>query len=167
MERHFTVTGFVCEGDRTLLHWHKKLRIWLPPGGHIDPDEDPVQAAVREVLEETGILAEVVPHVAPLPFSNVAQIATPLVIICADVDEGPHQHIDMSYALRPVPGAPRQEPDGDHGFIWVTEEQLRRDEPLPVASCGVDINVEEDVRVLGLRAIELVRASARNPEPRT
>jgi 8-oxo-dGTP pyrophosphatase MutT (NUDIX family) len=131
--------------------------LWLPPGGHIDPDEDPVQAVVREVLEETGIVAEVVPHVAPLPFTNVAQIATPLVIICADVDEGPHQHIDMSYALRPVAGAARQEPDGDHGFIWVTEDQLRRDLPLPVASCGVDIKVAEDVRMLGLKAIELVR----------
>ena len=86
MERHFTVTGFVCEGDRTLLHWHKKLQLWLPPGGHVDPNEDPVQAVLREVLEETGIVAEVVPHVAPLPFSNVAQIATPLVIICADVE---------------------------------------------------------------------------------
>ena len=36
MHRHFTVSGFVVEGDGTLLHWHKKLRIWLPPGGHID-----------------------------------------------------------------------------------------------------------------------------------
>jgi hypothetical protein len=82
-----------------------------------------------------------------------------MVIICADVDEGPHQHIDMSYALRPVAGTARQEPDGDHGFIWVTEEQLRRDEPLPVASCGVDMPVAEDVRVLGLQAIALVRAA--------
>ncbi|HYM15755.1 MAG TPA: NUDIX domain-containing protein [Dehalococcoidia bacterium] len=165
MERHFTVTGFLCDGDRTLLHWHKKLRMWLPPGGHIDANEDPVQAVVREVLEETGIVAEVVPHAAPLPFANVAQIATPLVIICADVPDGPHQHIDMSYALRPVAGAPRQEPDADHGFVWVTEDQLRRDEPLGVASCGVDIKVEEDVRALGLRAIELVRDA--NVEPRT
>ena len=66
MRRHFTVSGFVVEGDRTLLHWHQKLQLWLPPGGHIDPDEDPVQATVREVLEETGIAAEVVPHAPPL-----------------------------------------------------------------------------------------------------
>ncbi len=157
MERHFTVTGFLVDDDRTLLHWHKKVRLWLPPGGHIDPDEDPVQAVVREVLEETGITAEVVPHVAPLPFAEPPQIPPPLVIICGDVPEGPHQHIDMSYALRPVDGAPHQAPDGDHGFIWVTEAELRRNDPLPVASCGVDIPVPEDVRVLALQAIELVR----------
>jgi 8-oxo-dGTP pyrophosphatase MutT (NUDIX family) len=59
MERHFTVSGFLVEGDRTMLHWHKKLQLWLPPGGHIDPDEDPIQAVEREVREETGIEAVV------------------------------------------------------------------------------------------------------------
>jgi len=163
MQRHFTVTGFLVDADRTLLHWHKKLRIWLPPGGHIDADEDPVHAVIREVLEETGITAEVVPHVPPLPFSNVAQIPPPLVIICADVDDGPHQHIDMSYALRPVDGVPPQPPDGDHGFIWVTRDQLQRDEPLPVASCGVDIPVPEDVRILALQAIALIESAPSHP----
>lgn len=163
MQRHFTVTGFLVDGDRTLLHWHKKLRIWLPPGGHIDPDEDPVQAVVREVLEETGITADVVPHLPPLPFANVAQIPTPLVIISADVDDGPHQHIDMSYALRPVDGVPPRPPDTDHGFIWVTRDQLQRNDSLPVASCGVDIPVPEDVRILALQAIALVGAAPSHP----
>src|SRR5438874_640528 len=102
MERHFTVSGFLIIEGRTALHWHRKLQIWLPPGGHIDPDEDMAQAVVREVREETGISAEIVPHV-PLPkFSNLPQLPPPLAIIVADVPQGPHQHIDMSYALRPV-----------------------------------------------------------------
>ncbi len=165
MRRHFTVTGFVCEGDRTLLHWHRKLQLWLPPGGHIDADEDPVQAVVREVLEETGIAAEVIPH-APLPaFGNIPQLPPPLAIIVADVGASPgdpaHQHIDMSYALRPLAGTARIAPEVDHGFIWVAEAQLRANEPLPVASCGVDMPIAEDVRVLGLTSIQLVRDSAR------
>ena len=160
MERHFTVTGFVAHGDRTLLHWHKKLQLWLPPGGHIDANEDPVQAVVREVLEETGMVAKVVPHEAPAPFTNVHQLPSPLKIIVADIDDGPHQHIDMSYALRPVAGADRVAPERDHGFIWVTEAQLRANELLPVVWCGVDIAVPEDVRVIGLRAIAIVRNAA-------
>jgi 8-oxo-dGTP pyrophosphatase MutT (NUDIX family) len=161
MRRHFTVSGFVVESDRTLLHWHQKLQLWLPPGGHVDPDEDPVQATVREVLEEAGIAAEVVPY-APLElFASPPQLPTPLSIIVADVGASPgepaHQHIDMIYVLRPRDGVARVAPERDHGFIWITEAQLRRDEHLPVASCGVDIAVPEDVRVLGLRAIALVR----------
>jgi 8-oxo-dGTP pyrophosphatase MutT (NUDIX family) len=156
MERHFTVSGFVVEGDRTLLHWHRKLQMWLPPGGHIDPDEDMTQAVVREVLEETGIAAEIVPHAPLAPFSNLTQLPQPLAIIVADVGEGPHQHIDMSYALRERAGVGRVAAEKDHGFIWVSAEQLRRDEPLPVASCGVNMPVAEDVRVIGLRAIDVV-----------
>jgi 8-oxo-dGTP pyrophosphatase MutT (NUDIX family) len=156
MERHFTVSGFLVDGPRTLLHWHKKLQLWLPPGGHVDPDEDPVQAVVREVREETGIAAEVIAHGPLLAFAAPPQLPPPLAIIVADVPQGPHQHIDMSYALRPIAGAPRAAPDGDHGFVWVTEEQLRRSEALPVASCGVDLPVNEDVRAIALHAIALV-----------
>ena len=173
MHRHFTVSGFLVEGEGTLLHWHKKLQIWLPPGGHIDPDEDPVQAVVREVLEETGIAAEVVPHAAEHAFSNLPQLPPPLSIIVADVgasaDEPAHQHIDLCYALRPLAGVARIAPEVDHGFVLVSTEQLRREEHLPVASCGVDAAVAEDVRVLALRSIALVRAAGRTAglRPRT
>ena len=80
--------------------------------------------------------------------------------VVADVPEPPHQHIDMSYVVRPRPGSVRGTPAEDHGFIWVAEDQLRREEALPVAARGVDIAVPEDVRVIGLRAIALVRHSA-------
>jgi 8-oxo-dGTP pyrophosphatase MutT (NUDIX family) len=162
MERHFTVTGFVVDGDRTLLHWHKKLRIWLPPGGHVDANEDPVQAALREVREETGITAEIVPSAPGFHFANVAALPPPISIIVADVGHGgtPHQHIDLSYVVRPVEGA-RGEPEEDHGFIWVSAQQLRRNEPLPVPGTAHAEPVPEDVREVGLAAIKL--AGRRQP----
>jgi 8-oxo-dGTP pyrophosphatase MutT (NUDIX family) len=161
MERHFTVTGFVVDGDRTLLHWHKKLQIWLPPGGHIDANEDPVQAVLREVREETGIVGEIVPVARAFAFTNVTPLPTPISIIVADVghDAEPHQHIDMSYVVRPAPGLARGEAEEDHGFIWVSADELRRNDALPVAACGVDMTVPEDVREVGLLAIELARAA--------
>ena len=159
MERHFTVSGFVVDGDATLLHFHR-MGFWLPPGGHIDPDEDPVQAVVREVLEETGIVAEVVPSAPAFRFTNVAQLPPPMTILVADVEEGPHQHIDLVYALRPVDGEDVREPERDHGFIWVSEADLLANRPLPAAACGADICAPEDVRELGIAAIRLVRAQA-------
>ena len=59
--RHFTATGFVVHRGRVALHWHPKVKAWLPPGGHIDANEDPVQAVLREIEEETGLEAVVVP----------------------------------------------------------------------------------------------------------
>ena len=161
MERHFTVTGFVVDGDRTLLHWHKKLQIWLPPGGHIDPDEDPAQAVLREVREETGIAAEIVPSAREFAFTNVAALPPPISIIVADVNhDEPHQHIDMSYAVRPIAGAARGEPEEDHGFIWVSAEQLRNDEALPIPGSDQREPVPEDVREVGLAAIALLTGFA-------
>lgn len=55
---HFTASAFVLSPDRCqlLLILHKKLRLWLQPGGHIDPaDVSWSAAARREVEEETGL----------------------------------------------------------------------------------------------------------------
>jgi 8-oxo-dGTP pyrophosphatase MutT (NUDIX family) len=164
MIRHFTVTGFVVEGDATLLHYHPSLGIWLPPGGHIEPDEDPVQAVLREVLEETGLTCEVVPTAPQWSYANVAHLQPPLSMLVADVPEsasGPaHQHIDMQFVVTPVAGAARAATDIDHGFIRVTESQLRAREPLAAAACGVEVPPPDDVCELGAWAIAHVREVA-------
>jgi 8-oxo-dGTP pyrophosphatase MutT (NUDIX family) len=55
---HFTASAFVLSPDRSslLMIFHSKLHRWLQPGGHIEPsDPDVIQAAMREILEETGV----------------------------------------------------------------------------------------------------------------
>ena len=51
----FTVEVFVVFKNKVLLRIHDKYGIWLSIGGHIEPDEDPNQAAIREVKEEVGL----------------------------------------------------------------------------------------------------------------
>jgi 8-oxo-dGTP diphosphatase len=41
-------------GD-VLLVAHRNARLWLPPGGHVDPDEHPAGTARRELTEELGV----------------------------------------------------------------------------------------------------------------
>ncbi len=43
------------EGPRALLILHKRLGVWLPPGGELNPGETPLEAARRELFEETGL----------------------------------------------------------------------------------------------------------------
>jgi 8-oxo-dGTP pyrophosphatase MutT (NUDIX family) len=55
-----TAGGFLVDDGKVLLVKHKKLGFWLAPGGHIDDDELPHQAAEREFWEETGVKVKAV-----------------------------------------------------------------------------------------------------------
>ncbi len=109
VKRHFTATGFVVDGSRTLLHWHKRLQQWMPPGGHIEADEDPVQAVLREIREETGLVTEVISTRDAVPFAYPEQLPPPYTILVEDIPGPgePHKHIDMIYFCRVVDGAKR------------------------------------------------------------
>ena len=60
MDIRVAAYGVIADGDRILLaHWNEGGRSgWTLPGGGIDPGEDPADAVVREIAEETGYAAE-------------------------------------------------------------------------------------------------------------
>ena len=163
MERHFTVSGFVSDGERTALHWHR-IGKWLPAGGHIEPNEDPVQAVLREVLEETGIAVEVLPAAPAYPHRQPPQLPPPVTIGVYDLGrddhcEGPHQHIDFVYFTRPQGGAATALPVNHECWQWVDEAALRDDAPLPAGPRGGERRVPEDVRRLALASIDAARVA--------
>ncbi|MGD9705529.1 MAG: GNAT family N-acetyltransferase [Acidimicrobiia bacterium] len=84
---HVTASAVVVGVRGVVLHKHKRLGMWLQPGGHIDPGEAPWDAAIREVGEETG-----------LPVTHAAGPAHP-VLVHVDVHPGPrgHTHLDLRY----------------------------------------------------------------------
>ena len=61
----FTVAIFVVQNGRILLIHHRNLDKWLPLGGHIELDEDPETAALREAREESGLEVELLGERAP------------------------------------------------------------------------------------------------------
>lgn len=161
MKRHFTATAFVVRGDATLLHWHRRLGQWMPPGGHIEPDEDPATAALREVREETGLVCEIISKSPNLQFDYPEQLAAPYTILLEDIPgpDEPHKHIDLIYFVRPVAEAAHSTVD-DPTLRWVTAAELRQNTPMDVAACGLSAAIPEDVRHLALAAIEGVRAAS-------
>jgi ADP-ribose pyrophosphatase YjhB (NUDIX family) len=167
VKRHFTATGFVVDGSKTLLHWHKRLQQWMPPGGHIEADEDPVQAVLREIREETGLITEVISTRDAVPFDYPEQLAPPYTILVEDIPgpDEPHKHIDMIYFCRVVNDEKRLATEPT--LRWVDVEELRLANPLDVAGCGVSVAVPEDVRLLALVAIESAGGADKDstPEP--
>jgi 8-oxo-dGTP pyrophosphatase MutT (NUDIX family) len=120
--RHFTASAIVFDDrQRVLLVHHNKIGLWLYPGGHIDPNEDPAQAAQREVLEETGIHTQAISDQL-FTHPAVTTHAPPYTIIEMDVADtkiGPHRHIDLVYVLRATSGELAAQLDEVGGVQWV------------------------------------------------
>ncbi|MBK7125461.1 MAG: NUDIX domain-containing protein [Dehalococcoidia bacterium] len=154
-ERHHTATAYVVAQGRTLLLWHHKLRMWLPPGGHLEPNEDPVQGATREAFEESGLEVEVIAPPDLLVVDSPAVVPPPAVILIEDIvrpDQPFHQHIDHVYFTRSLHQVDFAHPIPHGPSHWFTAEELAESFSLP-APDGTLVPVAEDVRLLGLRAL--------------
>lgn len=124
-QRHFVATAYVVFQKRTLLLLHRKLGLWLPPGGHIDEGELPEEAALREVAEETGLEVELVsPRRAPDPKApGVRYLHLPNHVQLEDIPNHP-QHIDLIYFCRAKSAKVRISPDEHHAMRWYSSAEL-------------------------------------------
>jgi 8-oxo-dGTP pyrophosphatase MutT (NUDIX family) len=135
--------GLVFDAVRIRLGW------WLYPGGHIESDEDPAQAVIREVTEETGITCQITAEsrfihpaatVLPAPFTICVQD------IPADMTTGPHQHIDMVYVLA-----------ADRGQVIPQREEVTGCAWIPLAKVA-DLDTPPELPALIEKAAEYARA---------
>lgn len=134
MERQFTATVYIFYEDKVLLHYHQKLKKWLPPGGHLELNETPPEAARREVREETGLEIEFIEQ-ENLKYNdyNGRSFERPYLCLLEDIpahkEKPAHQHMDMIYLARPV-GIPGKIED----FKWLKYEELQDLELFPDVS---------------------------------
>jgi 8-oxo-dGTP pyrophosphatase MutT (NUDIX family) len=108
---HVTASAFVVSSRGVILHRHRLLRRWIQPGGHVDAIESPESAALRETLEETGLVAH---HFDPVELFHV------------DVHPGPkghrgpldHMHYDLRFAVQAPPLDPTPPPNESPDVAW-------------------------------------------------
>ena len=109
LKRQFTATGYVVNPERTklLVIFHNKLQKWLPAGGHVEKNELPHEAALREVFEETGVKATIIkddPTMNLETFNTTeCQIPRPYAILYEVIPQNKkdieHIHVDFIYAM--------------------------------------------------------------------
>ena len=122
---HVTGSAIVVGERGVVLLKHKRLGLWLQPGGHVDPGETPWEGALREAREETGL---------EVSFADVGDDGVPR-LVHVDVHAGGrgHTHLDLRYLV----SAGDAEPDPPEGesqeiawFDWPSAIERASDDRL-------------------------------------
>ncbi|NLY45037.1 MAG: NUDIX domain-containing protein [Tissierella sp.] len=129
MDRHFTVSIFIVYKDKVLLHLHKKAKKILPLGGHIELNELPQEACIREALEEAGLKINLYNPINNQLKNSCELVGEKLLInpihtILGEIDPG-HYHIDYVFYATAKSFNTMPE-DGESNFLkWYNKEDLK------------------------------------------
>ncbi len=142
----FTVEVFVVYKNKLLLRMHDKHHIWCSVGGHIELDEDPVQAAIREVKEEVGLDIKLAGDVFATNDEHYMNILPPRYLGKNFVNEK-HTHIAMVYFATSDTDK-LKDAHSEHEKAetkWVTIEELNKMDLVP----NIKFYAEEALKELG------------------
>jgi 8-oxo-dGTP pyrophosphatase MutT (NUDIX family) len=95
----FVADAYIVHNGCVLLRKHDKYKIWLPVGGHIELNEDPPQAAIREAKEEAGLDIELIPATPVEQFEDSKELLPPRFMNRHRVNDV-HEHIVFVYFAR-------------------------------------------------------------------
>lgn len=129
MKKEFTATTYILDNQRVLLLNHPKLKKWLPPGGHVEPNETPPEAARREALEETGLEIDFITQENVwVNYWNATSFERPYLCLLEDIpqykEHPPHYHMDFVYVARPRHAPTERNMITDPTLRWFTLEEL-------------------------------------------
>ena len=119
----FTVALFVVHNGKVLLVHHRNLNKWLPLGGHIELDEDPETAGLREAKEESGLEVVLRGERPPTTEPGTHALIAPRYMDIHRISDT-HQHICMMYWARPKNGTLKLSPSEHHDIRWCSAANL-------------------------------------------
>jgi len=130
--RAFSVAVYARRGDRVLVIEHRRLKTWLPIGGELEAGETPLEAAVRELREETGM-------VATFPALMGALDGVPVGLIGYEEHQAGSKGVHMNFVfVASVAADAEVTPNEEFGaFRWVDRAELEQlESPLNVRQFG-------------------------------
>ena len=132
LKKDFTATGYVMNPERTkiLVIFHDTLRKWLPAGGHLELNELPHEAALREVFEETGVKARIISDDPDMGLKGEVDCQIPrphsvlYQIIPASSKSPEHIHVDFVYAMEAEESELNGRIEEVSKVEWLTKDEI-------------------------------------------
>ena len=130
--KSITATVYVINDGKVLLHQHKKYKTWFPLGGHIEEDEFPHEAAIREVKEESGFDVTLIEtELAPeIELARVKRIPSPFCLLHEGIG-GVENFFDFIYIAATTETDPHPEGNESREFKWFSYGDLLENEIKP------------------------------------
>ncbi len=117
---------FDSRGRMLLLLRNNPPYVFAPPGGRLNPDENPRDGILREVAEEAGIEIELFAPVF-VWFGSIVKDSPPV--------------LSLDFIARALDGDIKLS-DEHNDFIWATREQIEKDEIMTIDKDGFGYDTE-------------------------
>ncbi|MDQ0150349.1 NUDIX hydrolase [Eubacterium multiforme] len=150
MDKHFTVSIFIVYKNKVLLHVHKKAKKILPLGGHIETNESPEEACIREVREESGLeinlynpLNKKLKQACEL--SGEKLLVNPMHTIFGEISPE-HYHIDFVYYACAKSNETKPAIGESKLLKWYTKDDLKSAN-----------NIQENILTMANEALNLLK----------
>ncbi|HAZ16506.1 MAG: NUDIX hydrolase [Parcubacteria group bacterium GW2011_GWA2_43_13] len=122
----FTTEVFIVYQNTVLLRKHDKYNIWLSIGGHIGLDEDPNQAAIREVKEEVALNITLYDALRPFDIQthDYTELIPPMFMNRHRISDS-HEHITFTYfAITHTNTVKNEGKEQSEDIHWFTKKEL-------------------------------------------
>jgi 8-oxo-dGTP pyrophosphatase MutT (NUDIX family) len=139
----FTVECYIVHENKVILIHHKQLNKWLPVGGHIELNEDPEEALIREVKEETGLDIKVYGTKPSLISEGIKFLYCPLYLDIHKINDT-HRHVGMVYFATSDTDKLTLEADEHNEIRWFSKSDLENPK----------FKIQTDVKYYSQKALE-------------